>query len=207
MNVFILSTGRCGSTTFAEACKFIKNYTSSHESRAGICGENRLDYPPTHIEADNRLAWFLGRLEAKYGDEACYIHLKRDVRSTANSYAHRTEPKLLMDGYRNGIYLRLEREPSSLDLAFDLCNTINSNIEIFLANKSNTMTIDLENVQSEFPLFWEKIGAQGELDEALAAWKTSYNPSRRVVRRSAVRKMASKIRRFFLYLPDYFRAI
>ncbi len=88
-NVFILCTGRCGSSTFIRACKHITNYTASHESRISKGGYNRLQYPAHHIEADNRLSWFLGRLENKYGDDAFYVHLKRNIKDTAASLLRR----------------------------------------------------------------------------------------------------------------------
>lgn len=56
MNVFVLNSGRCGSTTFIAACRHITNYSSGHESRATLIGEERLAYPTQHIEADNRLS-------------------------------------------------------------------------------------------------------------------------------------------------------
>ena len=85
MNIFVLSTGRCGSMTLDKFCKHITNYTSAHESR------NNLDfkYPPNHIEIDNRLSWFLGRLDKIYGDDAFYVHLKRDDLKVAKSYQNR----------------------------------------------------------------------------------------------------------------------
>ena len=43
-----------------------------------MIGPERLDYPDQHIESDNRLAWYAGRLEKRYGDDAFYVHLKRD---------------------------------------------------------------------------------------------------------------------------------
>ena len=63
MNVFVLNTGRCGSVTFIEACRHIHHYSAAHESRATYIGEQRLAYAANHIEADNRLCWFLGRLD------------------------------------------------------------------------------------------------------------------------------------------------
>ena len=65
MNVFILSTGRSGSQTFARACAHVSNYTSAHESRSGLLGDAHFDYPDNHIESDNRLSWMLGRLDRK----------------------------------------------------------------------------------------------------------------------------------------------
>ena len=78
MNVFVLTTGRSGSVTFAEACRHITNYTAGHETRVGLVGDDRLAYPGDHIEVDDRLAWLLGRLEDAYGDAAFYVHLRRD---------------------------------------------------------------------------------------------------------------------------------
>ncbi len=65
--------------TFIQACKHISNFSSSHESRCGLLAEARLDYPENHIEADDRLSWFLGRLDKQYGNSAFYVHLKRNV--------------------------------------------------------------------------------------------------------------------------------
>ena len=60
MNMFVLNTGRCGSTAFVEACKHIMNFSSAYESRAGRIGHDRFAYPENHIEADSQLSWFLG---------------------------------------------------------------------------------------------------------------------------------------------------
>ena len=104
MNVFILNSGRCGSTTFIKACQHIDNYTASHESRIGIPGSARLEYPDQHIEADNRLSWFLGRLDREYGDNAFYVHLQREAEATRQSFARRSQYGI-MRAYREGIYL------------------------------------------------------------------------------------------------------
>lgn len=68
MNIFILSTGRCGSTTFIQSCQHITNFSSAHESNIHKIGTDRIVYPQNHIESDNRLSWFLGRLEEHYKD-------------------------------------------------------------------------------------------------------------------------------------------
>ena len=79
MNVFVLCTGRCGSTTFSKAASHMTNITAGHETRCSLIGNLRLAYPPSHIEVDNRLSWFLGRLDCTYGKNACYVHLQRDL--------------------------------------------------------------------------------------------------------------------------------
>ena len=87
MNVFVLNTGRCGSVTFIKACQHISNYTAAHESRSHCIAGERLAFPDNHIEADNRLSWVLGRLDAAYGDNAIYVHLRRDRTDTIRSFA------------------------------------------------------------------------------------------------------------------------
>jgi hypothetical protein len=64
------------------------NYTAGHETRSDVV-DGRLDYPDAHIEADNRLAWFLGSLDRHYGDEPCYVHLSRDPADVAASFVRR----------------------------------------------------------------------------------------------------------------------
>jgi len=57
MNVFVLNTGRCGSTTFSKACQHVSNFTSQHESRVGLLGDARLII---QIIISKRIIDFLG---------------------------------------------------------------------------------------------------------------------------------------------------
>jgi hypothetical protein len=86
MNLFVLWTRRCGSVTFDKACGHITNYSSGHEMRTGMIGKERLLYTQNHIEADNRLSWFLGKLDKSYGNDAFYVHLRRNDLGTAQSF-------------------------------------------------------------------------------------------------------------------------
>ncbi|TNF34848.1 MAG: hypothetical protein EP315_06710, partial [Gammaproteobacteria bacterium] len=104
MNIFILNTGRCGSMSFIQACQHITNYSSAHESRCHLIGDERLNYPARHIEADNRLSWFLGRLDQVYGNSAFYVHLSRAKPATVASFARRGDFGI-MQAYREGILL------------------------------------------------------------------------------------------------------
>jgi len=178
MNIFILSTGRCGSVTFVEACKFIENFSSAHESKVDRFGDARLAFSDNHIESDNRLSWFLGRLDKQYGNDAFYVHLTRNNESTAKSYSKRMSSGLLMKAYMYGIYMGLNDEQDPYDLALDMCVTVNANIEFFLKDKSNKMTMSLENVSHDFPLFWQKIGAKGNLEKAMEQWQCQHNATK-----------------------------
>lgn len=176
MNVFILNSGRCGSTTFIRACSHITNYTALHESRCGMVGNERLNYPINHIEADNRLSWFLGRLDRAYGDDAFYVHLSRERNTTAESFTRREEFGI-MNAYRNGILLGLEGEPAARDIALDYLATVEANIACFLKDKSQQMAFQLEQAKGDFTTFWQRIGAEGDLDAALAEWDIRHNAS------------------------------
>ena len=176
MNVFILNTGRCGSTTFIKACRHITNYSSAHESQSTLIGESRLTYPVNHIEADNRLSWILGRLDAVYGDDAFYVHLSRDKNTTAESFARRNNFGI-MKAYREGILMHEQQNDSALELAQDYIETIESNIALFLKDKTHTLEFSLENAEQDFKQFWELINAEGDIKAALTEWNTSYNAS------------------------------
>ena len=176
MNIFILCTGRCGSTTFIKACSHMTNYSSGHETRMNELGSSRLDYPNNHIEADNRLSWFLGRMDIKYGDDAFYVHLKRNKKDTCSSFEKRIDNGI-MNAYKDGIYFKLEKEVPASDIADDYHETVTSNIEIFLKDKHNIMTFNLEDAKQDFIKFWKGIGAYGDLSVALLEWDKKYNSS------------------------------
>lgn len=176
MNVFVLSTGRCGSTTFARACRHATNYTAAHESRRGLIGPPRIDYPDNHIESDNRLSWLLGRLDERYGRDAFYVHLTRDRRAVAESYNRRWDfRESIMRAYTAGILIRPDGGTAE---CLDYCDTVNANIRLFLSNKPRRMNFQMEKASRDFPEFWRRIGAQGDLPAAMAEWKVRYNPSR-----------------------------
>lgn len=177
MNIFILNTGRCGSTTFIKACKHISNYSCAHESRTHLLGVYRLDYPENHIEADNRLSWLLGRLDKAYGPDAVYVHLKRNTLKTATSFVNRYNRGIIRAYRGDGIIMRLPESVNPLLVALDYCETVNANIELFLRNKPNKLVFNIEHSKKDFQIFWETIGAEGDIDGALAEFDITYNAS------------------------------
>jgi hypothetical protein len=173
MNVFVLSTGRAGSTTFAKACAHITNYTSGHESRRGTIGSKRLEYPANHIESDNRLSWLLGRLHERYGDDAFYVHLIRDREATARSFDVRWEwHHSIIRAYVQGI---LCSEACNQEACLDYWDTVNANIRIFIAGRPRAATVRLEHAAQDFATFWDDIGAEGNKEEALRQWSIPHN--------------------------------
>jgi len=177
MNIFVLSTGRCGSTTFIKACKHISNYSSGHESRIGCLGPERLAYPNNHIESDNRISWFLGRLDKIFGRDACYIHLMRDVTETAKSYSTRLRPGMILPIYARGIHIKTPAKMNALQVGLDYCETVNANIKMFLKDKPLKMDFRLSSATEDWQKFWQKIDAQGDFNAAINEWNIFYNKS------------------------------
>jgi len=181
MNIFVLCTGRCGSTTFIRACQHIKNYSSGHETLANEIFDRRLDYPNNHIEADNRLTWFLGRLDEKYGNNAYYVHLTRNIEDCANSFVKRWEYGI-MKAYRSDIimcrkYDNITTEEKKL-VAKDYLHTVNENIRCFLKDKTKKLYFELENATENFIHFCNQINADIDINNALNEFNIKYNASR-----------------------------
>lgn len=208
MNIFVLSTGRCGSTTFIKACEHITNYSSVHESRCTNLHQERLNYPENHIEADNRLTWVLGRLDKKYDDQAFYVHLSRNDDDTARSFASRYSYGIIK-AYREGILTGLPGENNPISVSLDYCETVNSNIDLFLKDKSKKMSITLENIDDDFRKFWELIGAEGDINAGLSEFKTKYNATKQPQKKKSTKpllvRIIGKLRRIITKFPLYLK--
>lgn len=206
MNVFVLSTGRCGSLTFARACEHITNYSAAHESRIDVM-PNRVEYPAQHIEVDNRLSWFLGRLDRRYGDDAFYVHQKRNREATARSLAAYSYDDGIVRTYRERIIRKPETElaASPVEICRHYCDTVNSNIELFLKDKTKAMEFWLESAEEDFRKFWKRIGAEGDLSASLQEWKRKYNALDREGDETLPIRTAKKAVRIARKLPGFLR--
>ncbi len=179
-NIFVLCTGRCGSVTLARACAHIMNRTSSHEGRTFLVGPARLAYPPRHIEIDNRLSWYLGRLDRDWGDRAAYVHLTRDPEAVARSYAGRAEYGIIR-AYREGIALHSARRnptATAMDFARDYVETVTENLRAFLRDKTHVLPMALESITADFDAFIAWSGSTGDLDAARAELAITYNATK-----------------------------
>uniref|UniRef100_B3ELL2 Sulfotransferase family protein n=1 Tax=Chlorobium phaeobacteroides (strain BS1) TaxID=331678 RepID=B3ELL2_CHLPB len=207
MRVIVLTTGRSGSTTFARACRHIGNFTSGHELNKAKLAADRVIIPDNHIESDNRLTWLLGRLEKCYGDDACYVWLKRSEGEVCDSYARRWGAKdLIMEGYFHAIlqYPEYSEVKRSL-IAADYVSTVHANIELFLRDKNRKMVFHLHTAHADFERFWYWIGARGDLSKALSEWDVVHNASLNGSRYSIVQRGVRKVGRIFRKLPVFLK--
>ena len=181
MKVIVLCSGRTGSFTFYRSCQALSNFSVAHESKSHITGSKRFELPDQHIEIDNRLVWQLGSLEHYVGDNAHYVHLKRERNEVKKSFIKRIyQPKSIFYSYCEAIK---KSTPENLDqeeletLADDLLDNIDHNIDHFLKNKTHQMVFQLEEYERAFPKFWQFIHAEGNYEQALSEWSKKHNPS------------------------------
>ncbi len=183
MNVFILCAGRTGSTSFIKACSHISNFTSDHESKTQALGEDRFTFPDQHIEADNRFVWELGQLDLRYGKDAFYVYLKREPKKITQSFMKRFfYPRSIIDSFADGVRKSPPQKLSRRErirICYDYVNTVEANIELFLKDKPLKQVIELENIKSDFEVFWGNIKAEGDIKEAIQTFSIKQNASKR----------------------------
>lgn len=180
--VFVLSTGRCGSTTFTRACDHLTNYTAGHETRSRRLGDARFAYPARHIESDNRLSWHLGSLGARFDDaQVLYVHLHRDREAVAQSFLKRWDSTFrpsMISAFGHGIVQRSKDWPESrrISVCRFYVDTVTANIQEFLRNRAH-LRVDTDQPQRDFHPFLDRIGAEGDLDAAMGEWQVRHNSS------------------------------
>ena len=177
MRIFVLCTGRCGSTTLAAACQHMTNYTASHESRELL---NDLDFPDNHIEVNPSNVWFAGLIRQRF-PAARYVHLTRDAEETAQSTAGRGDSchTQILHAWRYALRQGWVMLPRDLLVdAREYVDATTALIEILLRGVSY-IDVRCGDVQS-FVDFWHWCGAEGDLAAAIRSFGTihNWNPNR-----------------------------
>jgi hypothetical protein len=144
MNVFLLSPGRTGTKTLAEAFGHLEGLTSAHESRTEYLGEARIDYPDNHVECDNRLTWFMQRLTKKYGKTGILVIVKRDVEKIASSYHKRWHKIYVMKAYSQGILMR-DLKDNNLEVCRDYVDYVYETLEYFAPQWKTVVYVDIDS--------------------------------------------------------------
>lgn len=178
-NIFIVSSGRTATTAMAKACAHLEGYSADHESRARRPFAERLNYPKWHIEADNRLLFFLMQLEDKYGDNALYIYLERDAEAVAKSYAGRWHLTVsIVRTFTHGIKMASRvTKPDIIDHCRDFVNYSDDSFRRFLSRRSNVVFMDVSDLEGEFPKLCDALGVatpEKSLEELRIRHNTNY---------------------------------
>lgn len=164
MRVFVTGTGRCGTTTFAAACKQITNYTVGHETNTRKF--HNLEYPDNHIEVDGHLQWQLAWLVQLYPD-AVYVHLVRDREACVASLAKRQRS---MASYAQLVDVPVDYEQIAEMFYRNQVATIDSLLP------ESRLVIRTQDMLDEFAGFCEHIGAEvGDMAAARRKLKRFHN--------------------------------
>jgi len=116
-----------------------------------------------------------------------------------NRYSYR-----IINAYRKGVLRGLRRDDPPMSVCLDYYNTVNSNIELFLKDKTKRMEFNLGNSRQDFERFWSLIGAQGDLDVALLEFDTAWNASvGKEGRPTLPMRILRKVGRTFVKLPNF----
>jgi len=83
-----------------------------------------------------------------------------------------------MAAYRGMGIIEGCRSTDDFAIARDYVDTVTENIRLFLKDKSHKVNFQLENAKVDFLKFAAMIGAQGNLDGAMAEFDINHNASR-----------------------------
>lgn len=210
MNVFVLCAGRTASTTFAKAANTLDRFTAGHETNASKIGNERFDYPLNHIEVDNRLSWFLGGLDRRYGDSAKYVFLKRDNEKIAKSYLERWNLTVsIVRAFSKAVLMKASINDSErLNICRFYVETVEENIQFFLKDKSkeNIFYFELEDSKNEFLRFSKWIGEEAS-DESLKIWDMHFNKNRFSRPSAVLKRLVRKTYRLVTSFPEFVRDV
>ena len=147
------------------------------------------------------------RYDRRFGDRAFYVHLTRAVEPVAVSWAKRSYTGM-MNAYRHAILWHCPKHATPYEVALDYCDTVEQNIRLFLRDKKNWMPFRLEEGRAQFPEFWRRIGAEGNLEAALAEFDVRHNAAWQkepAAAPGALRVVGSKLYRIGRKLPVFLR--
>lgn len=170
MRVFVVGTGRCGTVSFKEACKFITNYTAGHETVSFD-----LEYLDNHVEVNPHFHARLTTVVTMY-PTAKWVHLTRLAEPCIESLAAMDEGGVMLKLGAMYPSLYPAHDPPAIAARFyhDINARIAATFDLLLP-PSQRMLVRLENVKSDFKRFWDWIDAEGDLESALKSWDTPHN--------------------------------
>ena len=74
--------------------------------------------------------------------------------------------------------IKISTDIEPLAVCEDYCRTVEENIKFFLKDKSQWLLVQLENAQQDFAHFWDRIGAEGDKEAAMAEFNNMHNASK-----------------------------
>ena len=165
MNVFFISPGRTATTALAHAFQCVENYTSLHESRVQLLGEQRLAFPENHFEFDNRLIFFLADLTQKYAPaNGILVIVNRDHEMIAKSYNKRWAKINIMKAWSQGIHLRGLAQ-NNYEVALDFVKYCYRQLDYFRGEWEQVIEINIDSPYSGVNKLLTLLGHEEHIDD------------------------------------------
>lgn len=166
MNAFVVSPGRTGTLALSHALGLLDGYSSGHESRVQRLGDDRVAYPPMHVECDNRLTWFLPRLTSRYSESGVLAIVHRDRESIARSYDKRWTKINMMKAYSQGVLLR-DFSQNGMDVCRDYVDVVYEQLEFARSRWTTVIDVDIESPDVGIGALLAALDRDHQLDDVL----------------------------------------
>ena len=164
MRIFVVGTGRCGSSTFYQACKTITNYTCGHETFAGQV--HNFEYLDNHIEVAVQNVQALALLQNKYPNNMI-VQLIREPKGCIQSLFEQCPEYLKAWSFQ--VYLTTEVTEKVAEAYYHCVNQ-------HIAKIPNLVTVRVDDLEWFWARFIQSIGAECDMEQAQKILSRKYNP-------------------------------
>ena len=202
MNVFFISPGRTGTTTISVAFSCIDGFTSLHESRVKLLGDERINYPTNHFECDNRLVWFLPRLSKRYAQSGILVIVNREKLKIARSYDKRWGGLGIMRAYSQGILMRHLKE-NNLDVCKDYVDNVYEQLDFAQKEWGKVIYLDLDSPRKGVVDLLVEINKEEYTDEIMKSFDTIKSNQNNKTIKVRIRQLIQNITMLFQDLFKY----
>lgn len=168
MRVFVTGTGRCGTSTFYQACRYLRDYTAGHESF--VARLPTWEFPDQHVEVASQLAYAIPVLRRRYPD-ARWVHLIRDRAPCVESLARQCWDSMAAFALQ---WFLVEHPYDILGAAGQFYDLTNDLISALIPTGS--LLVRIETVQEQWPGFCEWLDAECDGDAVAEVFSRAYNP-------------------------------
>ena len=167
MQIFVVGTGRCGTSTFYNACQHVTNYTCRHE----ICYLHLIKQQLINaIEVNGGLTFFIPQLRRQY-QRAKWVHMIRDREACIKSLAEQAGQSVR---YWANVWLQWESSDAELPVAAGLFyDSVN---DLIVSQLPEVFTFRLESAyEQDWPEFWDWAKCKGRFESSRVVWRRHYN--------------------------------
>lgn len=174
MRVFVVGTGRCGTSTFRHAASLALNKSVRQES-AYWNGVSHREYLDGCIEIGHQLTWVLSYLLHRYRDSKI-VHLVRDKESCVRSLQKNGLGTI--PSWYNMLYAGCHENGNPCPPCSDLFDIYYDQVNFSIPNVTPThryFRLKLEAAKEQWRACWDWMSCEGDFERSLACWAKKYN--------------------------------